>query len=192
MTISEYYSEIKKLYNSGIATEHSYRADLKELIKTIGSDINITNEPKRQECGAPDYIITKKNIPVGYIEAKDFDKSLDKIEKIEQLTRYKNSLNNLILTNYMEFRFYKHGEKVSVVNIGSLENGKLKPNQNEWNNFERLIRDFCSYLGQTITSAEKLSKMMANKARLMKNVLYNALSNDTDGNSSLITDFHSG
>ena len=41
-------------------------------------EIRATNEPKRQSCGAPDYILTKKDIPVGFIEAKDIgDKDLE-------------------------------------------------------------------------------------------------------------------
>ncbi|MDZ7613388.1 MAG: hypothetical protein U5K51_06480 [Flavobacteriaceae bacterium] len=46
------------------------------------STIRATNEPKRQSCGAPDYILTKKDIPVGFIEAKDIgDKDLEGAKK---------------------------------------------------------------------------------------------------------------
>jgi hypothetical protein len=45
---------------------------MKELLENINSNILATNEPAREKCGAPDFIITdKKNIPRGYIEAKD-------------------------------------------------------------------------------------------------------------------------
>jgi hypothetical protein len=36
----------------------------------------VTNEPSRVTCGAPDDILTKKNIPVGHIEAKDLGATL--------------------------------------------------------------------------------------------------------------------
>lgn len=58
---------------------------------------------KGRLAGAPDYILTKKDIPIGFIEAKDIgDKDLDGVKKTgnkEQFDRYKSSLNNLIFTD---------------------------------------------------------------------------------------------
>lgn len=71
MTLSNYIDTINKRYNLGNATEHTFRGDLQQLIESIVPDIRATNEPKRQSCGAPDYILTKKDIHVGFIEAKD-------------------------------------------------------------------------------------------------------------------------
>jgi predicted type IV restriction endonuclease len=45
-------------------------ATCNNLLESLVPDIRATNEPKRQSCGAPDYILTKKEIPVGFIEAK--------------------------------------------------------------------------------------------------------------------------
>jgi hypothetical protein len=67
MTISEYLSNITRLYKGGHATEHSYRADLQKLIESLVPNVQATNEPKHQRCGAPDYILTRKDIPVGFI-----------------------------------------------------------------------------------------------------------------------------
>ncbi len=82
MTLSEYINEINLRYKLGNATEHTFRGDLQQLIQTIVPEVRATNEPKRQKCGAPDYILTKKEIPVGFIEAKDIgDKDLEGIKK---------------------------------------------------------------------------------------------------------------
>ena len=126
MPINEYLKQIKKRYNAGISTEHSYRSDLQVLLTDLVKGIVVTNEPKRQKCGAPDYIIQKKEVPLGYIEAKDIGIYLNKIEKSDQMKRYLPSLDNLILTDYLEFRFYKYGQKVKTINIASIKNGKLK------------------------------------------------------------------
>jgi hypothetical protein len=84
MTVSQYIDSINKRYKLGNATEHTFRGDLQQLIESIVPDIRATNEPKRQSCGAPDYILTKKDIPVGFIEAKDIDDGdLDGIKKPE-------------------------------------------------------------------------------------------------------------
>lgn len=37
--------------------------DLQQLLESLVPDIRATNEPKRQKCGAPDYItFTKKDL----------------------------------------------------------------------------------------------------------------------------------
>lgn len=70
--IQAYLENLNKRFRLGNATEHTFRGDLQNLIEALVPEISATNEPKRQACGAPDYILTnKKGIPVGYIEAKD-------------------------------------------------------------------------------------------------------------------------
>ena len=71
MTIKNYIENINRRYQQGNATEHTFRGDLQQLIETLIPDVHATNEPQRQACGAPDFILTRKDIPVGFIEAKD-------------------------------------------------------------------------------------------------------------------------
>lgn len=105
--VSEYLKHIEKEFSAGNATEHTHRPALKHFIESFDSEVTATNEPKRQTFGAPDYMIRKRETPLGYIEAKDVDKNLDKLSKSdkEQLDRYLDSLSNLVLTNYLEFRW---------------------------------------------------------------------------------------
>lgn len=178
MPIANYINEVNKRFKTGISREHSYRGDLQTLLETLVPDIIATNEPAHIDCGAPDYVITKKDIPLGYIEAKDLDDNLDDKSHKEQFDRYRNSLNNLIITNYLEFRFYRDGEQVTIVRIGHIENGKVVANTENFKTFNDLIVNFCAYRGQTISSAAKLAKMMAGKARLLADVIKNALNSD--------------
>lgn len=71
MTIQQYLTKINTLFITGNAREHSYRGDLQNLIMAILPDVLVTNEPARVDCGAPDYVLTRKDVPIGYIEAKD-------------------------------------------------------------------------------------------------------------------------
>jgi len=105
MTVNEYIINIKKRYNSGISREHAYRGDLQQLLESLLDDVLVINEPKRIACGSPDYVLTRKEIPIGYIEAKDIGDPLKKTLKSEQLQRYTASLDNLILTDYINFIF---------------------------------------------------------------------------------------
>lgn len=188
MLIADYFSKIESHYNSNITTEHSYRTALEELVGRIDTSLEVTNEPKRQKCGAPDYIVTKGQIPIGYIEAKDINIILDRVEESEQLRRYRSSLDNLILTNYVEFRLFRNGSKVHTTNIGILEKNKLKSIKSNWDSSVRLIQEFCAYKGQAITSPEKLVKLMANKAQLMRTVIYKAITMEEDNRYSSLND----
>ncbi|MBD3630498.1 type ISP restriction/modification enzyme [Cyclobacterium sp.] len=182
MNLSEYLGNIDKRYRQGNATEHTFRGDLQQLLESLSPSISATNEPKRQKCGAPDYILTKKDIPVGFIEAKDIgDKDLDGAKKTgnkEQFDRYKASLNNLIFTDYINFHLYREGEFTTKIAIGEITEKGINPLPENFAAFENLIKDFSSHVGQTIKSSKKLAEMMAGKARLLSDIIGNALTSD--------------
>ena len=184
--ISKYLDNINQRYRLGNATEHTFRGDLQQLIESLIPDVRATNEPKRQKCGAPDYILTKKDIPVGFIEAKDIgDTDLEGTKKTghkEQFDRYKASLNNLIFTDYIQFNFYRDGQLLTKVAIGEITDKGIKPLPENFAQFENLIRNFCNTIGQTIKSSKKLSEMMAGKARLLSDVIEKSLTSDNTNN----------
>ena len=191
MTIQQYIENINQRYLLGNATEHTFRGDLQQLIESLVKDIQATNEPKRQSCGAPDYILTKKEIPVGFIEAKDIgDKDLEGKKKTgnkEQFDRYKASLSNLIFTDYLDFHLYHNGEFITKIAIGEITENGIKPITENFTTFENLIKDFCVHVSQTIKSSKQLAEMMAGKARLLSDVIEKALNSDEDNqeNSTL-------
>jgi predicted helicase len=186
MTLDQYLDTINQRYKLGNATEHTFRGDLQQLIESIVPKIRATNEPKRQKCGAPDYILTKKDIPVGFIEAKDIgDRDLEGLKKTgnkEQFDRYKSSLDNLIFTDYLNFLLYRDGQFVTKIAIGEITDKGIKPLKENFSNFENLITSFCSHTGQTIKSSKKLAEMMAGKARLLSEVIEKALNRDESKN----------
>jgi len=193
MTVQQYIDNINSAFKRGNATEHTYRGDLKQLIESIVTDVAATNEPKRQSCGAPDYILTKKDIPVGFIEAKDVgDKDLEGNKKTgnkEQFDRYKASLNNLIFTDYIDFHLYRDGQFVTKIAIAEIQDGKIVALPNNFSSFENLLKDFCTHISQSIKSSKKLAEMMAGKARLLSEVIEKALTSDeTNQENSTLKD----
>src|SRR5665647_93452 len=188
MTIDQYIQNINAAHKRGNATEHTYRGDLKQLIESLAIDIIATNEPSRQLCGAPDYILTKRDIPIGFIEAKDIgDRDLDGIKKTgnkEQFDRYKKSLGNLIFTDYLDFHLYHDGLFILKIEIGEITDKGIKPIPSNFKPFTDLIRDFCSHISQTITSSKKLAEMMAGKARLLSDIIEKALTSDESNNEN--------
>lgn len=189
MTTAEYIQSVNSRFRTGQATEHTFRGDLQNLLESLVPDIAATNEPKRQACGAPDYILTNiKGIPVGYIEAKDIDdKDLHGVKKTgnkEQFDRYKGSLDNLIFTDYLEFVYFRNGELATSVRIGVVDQGKILPLPHNFPAFELLIKEFTTHIGQTIKSSKKLAEMMAGKARLLANVIQAALESDEENHEN--------
>jgi hypothetical protein len=188
--IQTYINNCNRLYETGNAREHSYRGDLQTLLNEIinDKDIVVTNEPARiVNVGAPDYSITRKDIPIGYIEAKDINKPLGSKEYKEQFDRYKNALDNLIITDYLDFWFYKHGELTNKISIAKIEDDIIVPIEENYDLFINNILSFTAFVSQTITSPSKLAKLMAGKARLLENVIEKAILSDeeTDANNSL-------
>ena len=178
MTIQEYLSKVNTLYRTGNAREHSYRGDLQNLLMSILPDVLVTNEPARVACGAPDYVLTRNDIPVGYIEAKDIGVDLAHKSLKEQFDRYKASLTNLIFTDYIDFHIYQDGEFITKIAIGEITEKGIQPLAENFDTFTNLIKDFATHISQNIKSSKKLAEMMAGKARLLSDVIEKALNSD--------------
>lgn len=183
MTIQSYLDTLNLRYKTGISREHTYRGDLQTLLMTILPDILVTNEPARVACGAPDYMLTRKDIPVGYIEAKDIGVDLHAKILKEQFDRYKSGLSNLIFTDYLDFHFYKDGVFTTSIAIARIENGAIIPIPTNFEAFEGLIKNFALTISQTIKSPTKLAEMMAGKAKLMADIIEKSLDFDDENYS---------
>lgn len=190
--VSDYVHKVAARVKLGHSSEHTFRKDLEDLINNLVPDVIVTNEPSQvTDCGNPDFLISKKEIPIGFIEAKDVGKDLSSKLYKEQFDRYKAALDNLIITDYLRFEFYVNGERVHQVCVGELIAGTVKTHDSEFKRLAELLRDFCVYVGQTIKSAQRLAVLMAGKARLLEHTLYQALISDenSDDNSDLRAQF---
>ena len=194
MTIQQYLTKINTLFQTGNAREHSYRGDLQNLLMAILPDILVTNEPARVQCGAPDYVLTRKDVPIGYIEAKDIGVDLGSKTLKEQFDRYKSGLSNLIFTDYLDFHFYKDGQFITKIAIARIEfpssggvsegrGGQIIGIPENFEQFTNLIQNFALTVSQTIKSPTQLAQMMAGKAKLMADVIEKSLNYDDEQNS---------
>ena len=193
--IRAYLKAVAERHRRGDATEHSYRGDLETLLRALLPGVDITNEPGRiMEGGAPDYVLARGGVPLGYIEAKDLDKSLGHLPKRDQaqFKRYLQSLDNFIFTNYIEFRLYRDGETAaaSTATIAELRGKEIKPLPQNFADFTALIQTFGDYQGQTITTADDLAARMADKARLLAGVIERALDEDEKNGNGRNSELH--
>ncbi len=186
MPYSKYLKAIQEKLHTGQAGEHSYRGLLEGLLANHVPDIakdrySIINEPSRVACGAPDFAILQKSdndtLAVGYVEAKDIGVNLGSEEKSEQLIRYRNGLENLILTDYLEFRLFVNGEKMLTVAIAKHVGGIIKPLPENFEKLANLFNEFFTNQRVIIKSTEDLAKIMANKTKLMQDIFLQTLTN---------------
>ena len=185
MDLKEYISTVNQKYRAGNATEHTYRGALEQLMQSLLPKLRIVNEPKREKCGAPDYIASRKDgMPVFYIEAKDIgDNDLDGRNPHghkEQFTRYKQALDYIIFTDYLDFHLYEYGEFVDSVRIAEVKGDKIVAVKENEEKFLNLIEHVGNNAIQRITSASRLAKLMAGKARLLENIIEQAMNDDTE------------
>src|SRR5208283_2194495 len=163
--LMEYLGKLERALRRGDSTEHTHRPALKELIEALDEKVISTNEPKRSDCGAPDYVVsrTRDQLSLGYIEAKDLGADLAEIERGEQLKRYLASLPNLLLTDYVEFRWFVDGKKREIFRLATLQpGGKLAPvSAEEMERAKSLLLAFLTQRPVDIASAEELARRLA-------------------------------
>ena len=178
---------IKELQETPIyqITEHSKRASLESLLKSIASElpdkIKILHEPKREgKFGSPDFKITVTESIIGYVENKKIEENLDKILKTEQIEKYKKLSENLILTNYIEWIWIKEGvvnKRANLCYLSDIENKRFKPDNDRIEAVLRLIKDFFSQPPVGILESEKLADALAIRAKHLKEFLLDDLQN---------------
>ena len=187
MSFARYLRKVRDLRLAGRATEHSYRPALEELIGWLGGgEVTAINEPSRVECGAPDFVVERRGVPVGHVECKDVGANLDRAQNSDQLRRYRSALPNLVLTDYVEFRWFVDG---SLRLVGSLDrfdgSGFLRTSDGD-DTVRSLLTDFLHARGPRVDTAGELAERMAAKARLLRDGIERILGG-TEGDSSALT-----
>lgn len=176
--IRDYLTEIERKYKTTQAKEHTYRPALESLIEAIEDGFNAINDGKQIDIGAPDFQVLRRNTPIGFIEAKDIGVDLGKEESKEQIQRYLGGLGNLILTDYLEFRWYVKGEHRATVRIASAEKKRIHPDETQFDQFADMLKGFAQAVVGTVKTARELARRMAGNAHLIRNLIFNDLESD--------------
>ena len=122
--IAAYIADIKKTFATGQAREHAYRPALRDLLQSLKPMFDALNEPPRTLFGAVDMVVFRKQTEIGWVEAKDMPSELDDVEETEQLLRYRGAFPNLLLTDYLHFRWYVDGTKRMEARLGRVVDKK--------------------------------------------------------------------
>jgi len=187
--LGAYFRDIHKIYTDGNFREESFYPSLKRLIEDCSqlyqtqSGVNVLVAPRKTEAGIPDFRIGKNGEIIGYIEAKPPDTTLEEIEESEQLKRYRDSLPNLILTNFLEFRLYRFSDRKDKVEVGrqfTLKSLKSPPSPEKLDAFHELLDNFFSFSTPEIQKSSGLSVELAKKTRFLGHILQEELSKEND------------
>ncbi len=178
---STYLKDLTVVARQGDAREESFYSALEKMLEKVAhttgrTHVHVTTLPRPTEGGNPDFRLWNgTDRIIGYIEAKKpTEERLDIIENSEQLKRYRETFPNLILTNFLEFRLYRNGERVETVLSGQpfVLNalGTTPPLENQ-DDLHAILNRFLDFaLPQTFT-AESLAVELAKRTRLLRDVI---------------------
>ncbi len=178
---STYLNALTAVARQGDAREESFYPALADMLAetaraTGRTHVHVTTLPKRTEGGNPDFRLWNgRDRIVGYVEAKKpTEERLDIVENSEQLQRYRATFPNLILTNFLEFRLYRDGERVQTVRVGRplVLNalGTTPPLENQ-NDLAALLDHFLDFALPPTFTAESLAVELAKRTRLLRVVI---------------------
>ena len=181
--LEEYGKILKEKYKTSIASEHTLRTPLENLLNAIkDKEIKIEHEAIKQEfeIGTPDFKIFKQidsaekltypNL-IGYIECKKLNEDLDKILKTSQIKKYLEVSPNIILTNYNRFILLSFDKKIEDIVLFpyGLDENNLFSNQNDItqetaDKLLRILNQFFDSTLRTIKSKKELVKVLSSQA----------------------------
>ncbi len=166
--VRDYLSEIQAKHRTDVAGEHAYRPALQELLQSVETGLNAVNDPARTEIGMPDFVVLRQpgNVPIGIVEAKDIGNQLSRSEKTAQVKRYQ-AYGNLLLTDYLEFRWYVNGEKIETVRIAKVAKGKIVRIQKNYGGLIDMLLRFAQQTTQSVNSAQELAERLARSAQFI-------------------------
>jgi predicted helicase len=179
--MSDFNNYIQDLQeNSQRGGERSHYPSLKRLIEGLMIGINARIEEKGNQAGIPDLTIRKNERILGYIEAKDIHVDLGKIQKTAQIKRYleSNIGYNLILTNYLEFRWYVNGECEKTAQLADFKSGKIIL-VNDLQPIRELLQLFLNQKAKDINNYYDLAKEMAAYTKTIRNAIQSSLEIET-------------
>jgi len=189
--LQNYIRSISSKFSHEETSEMGYRADFEILLKGLFESISvkrIDHDARAVEGNKPDFIVLNHDVPILYIEAKNIGVSLDKVEKSEQMARY-YGYTNLVLTDYVEFRFYRNGlpyeEPIKVADY-DFKNRTVTPIPKNYEYLAKTLVDFTQSFKEPIKLGKHLSKIMGGKAQRIRDNIRLFLLVDSDKNSELV------
>ncbi|TAE01157.1 MAG: hypothetical protein EAZ97_03810 [Bacteroidetes bacterium] len=179
-----YFQDLQKIDNQELS-EHSLRTALENLLNQIKAEaeflkeVNILQEGKRiGKSGVPDFRITSSKGSVGYIETKKIGENLAEIAVSDQIQKYQELNDNILLTDYCAFWWLKGNtivQKLDFCQPEEVGNIEAKFDSEKGRKLEILIQNFLRETPKGVNNAHDLAKALAVRTRFLKNNLQELL-----------------
>lgn len=172
MPFNAYLRQIRTKLKTGDAREGTHRSALEALLQSLAPGVLALNEPARVGDDAPDMLVQRDGLTIGWVETKDIGVNLDEAQKSDQLERYLAAQPNLILTDYLEFRWYTDGELRQTARIGVTSPGrKVASSRAGIEETRELLEHFLTHTAEPIGEAKVLAERMAGKAQYIRKLI---------------------
>lgn len=189
--VQNYINSISSKFTHEETSEMGYRTDFEILLKGVFETIKVTrfdHDARAKQGNKPDFVVVNDDVPLLYIETKDIGISLDKIEKSEQMARY-FGYANLVLTDYVEFRFYRngipYGEPIKIAEY-SKSNRTINAFPQNFEYLTNTLVDFTQTHKEPIRSGEHLAKIMGGKGQRIRDNIREILASQSGKNTELM------
>ena len=176
--------------------ELTYRTPLENLLNALKGEsktIHIKHEPNndKEGRGAPDFLITKDSLTLGYIENKRINAPLDEITQDKQIQKYFRLSSNIILTDYLRFCLLHQDEKgkisikqeCRICELSQLQalakNSKLYDLDSKAKELNELFTLFFSQSLNPINTAKEFANALAQRTRILKDEMIENEANDS-------------
>lgn len=186
----KYIQSVASKFSHEETSEMGYRSDFETLLKGVFETLKVSridHDAKSMDGNKPDFVVYNHEIPILYIEAKDIGVSLDKVEKSEQMARY-YGYTNLVLTDYVEFRFYRNGiryeEPIKIAEY-NIKSRTISPIPENYDDVAKTLFEFSQSQKEKIKSGQHLAKIMGGKARRIRDNIKQFLAVESDKNNEL-------
>src|SRR3989344_5175124 len=190
-SFDNYIQSVSSKFSHETTSEYGYRTDFENLLKDVFASIKVSrfdHDAKAKQGNKPDFVAIKDDVPLLYIETKDVGVLLDKVEKSDQMSRY-FGYANLLLTNYVEFRFYRnglaYGEPIKIAEY-DIKNRTITPKQENYEYLANTLLDFTKSYKEPIKSGKHLAKIMGGKGQRIRDNIKEILASETGKGSELM------
>ncbi|WP_267864290.1 type ISP restriction/modification enzyme [Helicobacter pylori] len=179
--LKEYLESIKDLTSE--KNEHTHRAFLQKLLTSLKDNFNkefkIEHEPRRDKKGGqPDFRVSFQGLNIGYVENKRAGTKLDELLKSDQILKYLELNQNLMLTDYLNFVWVGKDENnepwiKNKISIASLDEPSkpLKPTPQTERDLIEFFKGFFNYEAAPITNAKDFATHLSAPTKYLKDAL---------------------
>jgi hypothetical protein len=182
-TVRAYLKGLQDISLVSGATEHTYREPLVKFLVAASKDlglgqVDVHGELRLASVGQPDLqVVNTTGSPIGYGETKvpgsatEFAKTLES----EQVGRYRASIQNLLVTDFIHFALFRADvgrlDVTLVETAASMAAGSHAVSEPVLIQFSQMLSAFFSASAPSATSAEQLADGLARRATLLRDAI---------------------